>query len=250
VKIVLLTNGTFRSIGISKQREKLCLLRVLELLIHRTARARTKPSTPSGLRDTRARWTMKKRTPWPDEPPVGPSTRRSCPSRPLEAADSEKFRNAKEKWHKTPGHHGTEEVPPPRPRSHVQTTCGTLLHAMSRQHAERSCTPCPDNMRNALARMVAQVRTGHWRSVVYLKRIRKMAEDRCWFRLTSARMTRSHVLLHCPNAKLRAAREEAWEGKNPGGVRVLLANPRWERRLVKFLDLSGVGRKDDGRRNR
>jgi hypothetical protein len=55
-------------------------------------------------------------------------------------------------------------------------------------------------------------------------------------------MTRSHVLLHCSNAKLRAARMEAWEGKNRGGVRVLLANPRWERRFVKFLELSGVGR--------
>jgi hypothetical protein len=55
-------------------------------------------------------------------------------------------------------------------------------------------------------------------------------------------LTRPHVLLHCPNAKLRAARAEAWEGKTPGGVRVLLANPRWERRLVKFLELSGVGR--------
>jgi hypothetical protein len=55
-------------------------------------------------------------------------------------------------------------------------------------------------------------------------------------------MTRSHVLLHCPNAKLQAARAEAWEGKTPGGVRVLLANPRWERRLVKFIELSGVGR--------
>jgi hypothetical protein len=52
----------------------------------------------------------------------------------------------------------------------------------------------------------------------------------------------SHVLLHCPNAKLRAARAEAWEDKNPGGVWVLLVNPRWERRLVKFLELSGVGR--------
>jgi hypothetical protein len=30
--------------------------------------------------------------------------------------------------------------------------------------------------------------------------------------------------------------------KGPGGVRVLLANPRWERRLAKFLELSGVGR--------
>ena len=55
-------------------------------------------------------------------------------------------------------------------------------------------------------------------------------------------MTRSHVLLHCLNPKLRAARVEAREGKNPGSVRVLLANPRWERRFVRFLELSGVGR--------
>jgi hypothetical protein len=60
-------------------------------------------------------------------------------------------------------------------------------------------------------------------------------------------MTRSLVLLHCPNAKIRAAREEAWEGKDPGSVRVLLSNPWWEKRLLKFLELSGVGRvMDDG----
>jgi len=35
---------------------------------------------------------------------------------------------------------------------------------------------------------------------------------------------------------------EAREGRDPGGVRVLLSNPRWERRLVKFLELPGVGR--------
>jgi len=35
---------------------------------------------------------------------------------------------------------------------------------------------------------------------------------------------------------------EACEEKNPGGVRVLLANPRWERRFARFLELSGVGR--------
>jgi hypothetical protein len=52
-------------------------------------------------------------------------------------------------------------------------------------------------------------------------------------------MTHSYVLLRCPNERLRAARAEAWEGKNPGGVRV---NPRWERRFVKFLELSEVGR--------
>jgi len=39
-----------------------------------------------------------------------------------------------------------------------------------------------------------------------------------------------------------AARAEAWEGQDPGGVRVLLSNPRWEKRLVKFLELCGVGR--------
>jgi hypothetical protein len=96
---------------------------------------------------------------------------------------SEKFRKAKDRWHKTPGHHGTEEIPPPPPKK-----------------------SCLDSMRNALARMVAQIRTGHWRSAVYLKRIRKMAEDKSWFCQTSAHMTRSHVLLHCPNTKLRAAR--------------------------------------------
>jgi hypothetical protein len=31
-------------------------------------------------------------------------------------------------------------------------------------------------------------------------------------------------------------------GEEPWGVRVLLANPRWERRFVKFLELSEVGK--------
>jgi hypothetical protein len=97
-------------------------------------------------------------------------------------------------------------------------------------------------MRIALARTAAQIRTGHWRFAVYLKRIRKAADDKCWFCQGPAGMTRSHVLLHCPNANLRTAREKPWEGKTPGGVRVLLANPRWERWFAKFLELSGVGR--------
>jgi hypothetical protein len=85
---------------------------------------------------------------------------------------------------------------------------------------------------------------------VYFRRIRKRRDDRCWFCEGEARMTRSHALLHCPNATLAAARVEAWEGRNPGGVRVLLANPRWESRLLRFLELSGVGRfvEEDGRR--
>jgi len=93
-----------------------------------------------------------------------------------------------------------------------------------------------------IARTAAQTRTGHWRSATYLKMIRKRTDDKCWFCKRSVKMTRSHVLLHCPNEKLVAAREETWEGKNPGGVRVLLANARWERRFVRFLELSGVGR--------
>ena len=43
-------------------------------------------------------------------------------------------------------------------------------------------------------------------------------------------------------ARLRAARAEAWEGKDPGSIQVLPNNPRWERRWLGFLELSGVGR--------
>jgi hypothetical protein len=46
--------------------------------------------------------------------------------------------------------------------------------------------------------------------------------------------------------KIMAARVEAWEGRNPGGIRALLSNPRWERRLIRFLELSGVGRLVEG----
>jgi hypothetical protein len=52
-------------------------------------------------------------------------------------------------------------------------------------------------------------------------------------------MSRSHVLLHCPNKDLVAARVEAQDGKDLGGIHILLANPRWEKCLLKFLELSG-----------
>ena len=102
---------------------------------------------------------------------------------------------AKENWHADPAHHGTMKIPPPPPKK-----------------------PMLDKARNTVARTAAQIRTGHWRSAVYLKRIRKPGhpDDKCWFCNGTARMTRSHVLLHCKNPKLTAARLEAWEGKNPG----------------------------------
>jgi hypothetical protein len=56
-------------------------------------------------------------------------------------------------------------------------------------------------------------------------------------------MTRSHVLLHSPNVKLREAGNKATGRKDTGRCESFVAQPhRWERRLVKFLELSGVGR--------
>jgi hypothetical protein len=55
-------------------------------------------------------------------------------------------------------------------------------------------------------------------------------------------MTRAHVLMNYRNPQVVATRAEAWEGKNPGSVWRLVADPRWEKRLVRFLELSGVGR--------
>jgi len=54
-------------------------------------------------------------------------------------------------------------------------------------------------------------------------------------------MSRSHVLLHCPSAGLAAVRKEEWECRDPGSIRVLLANPPVGE-LLSFLELSGVGR--------
>ena len=63
---------------------------------------------------------------------------------------SERFRKAKDLWHANPSHHGSEEIPPPPPKK-----------------------SCMDRTRNAIARTAAQIRTGHWRSAVYFKRIKK-----------------------------------------------------------------------------
>jgi len=136
----------------------------------------------------------------------------------LKLRSSERFRAAKEAWRQDPKHHGVEEIPPPPPKK-----------------------SCMDRARNSIARTAAQIRTGHWRSAVFLKRIRKRTGGNYWF-CKGPKMARSHVLLYCANARLRAAREEAWENKNPGSIRVLLSNPRWERRLLRFLELSGVER--------
>jgi hypothetical protein len=103
---------------------------------------------------------------------------------------SQRFRNAKDEWHADPAHHGTMEIPPPNPKKSIL-----------------------DRARNSIARVASQIRTGHWRSAVYLKRIRKRSDDKCWFCKDLDRavhkMTRSHVLLNCRNHQLAAARAEA-----------------------------------------
>jgi len=102
---------------------------------------------------------------------------------------TEKFRNAKEAWHQDPNHHRAEETPPSPPKK-----------------------SCMDRAKNAIARTATQTRTGHWRSAVSLRRIRKRHDDKCWF-CRGPKMTWSYVLLHCTNGKLRTAREEAWKAK-------------------------------------
>jgi hypothetical protein len=115
---------------------------------------------------------------------------------------SERFREAKDTWHSDPTHHGTEEIPPPPPKK-------SML----------------DRARNSIARTAAQIITSHWRSAVYIKRIRKRETDHCWLcdgiGQNRHRMSRVHVLMNCRNPKVMAARAEAWEGKNPGSVRRL-----------------------------
>jgi hypothetical protein len=101
------------------------------------------------------------------------------------------YSEAKDIWHAHPAHHGTEEIPPPPPKK-------SML----------------DRARNSIARVAAQMRTGHWRSAVYLKRIRKRESDQCWLceglDRTPHRMSRAHVLLNCRNPRVVAARTEAW----------------------------------------
>jgi hypothetical protein len=55
-------------------------------------------------------------------------------------------------------------------------------------------------------------------------------------------MTGAHVLMNCRNPKVASATVEAWKGKNAGSAWRLLADPRWEKRFVRYLGLLGVGR--------
>ena len=136
----------------------------------------------------------------------------------LKANISERYNRDKAKW-TLEADRGTDAILPPPPKK-----------------------SCLDRARNGLARTATQIRSGHWRSAVYLHRIRKHHNNCCWFCSTGNKMSHSYALLHCPNPRLVAARTEAWGINKPSGVRALLSNPRWEHRLLIFLERSGVGR--------
>ena len=58
-------------------------------------------------------------------------------------------------------------------------------------------------------------------------------------------LSQDGTLLRPPIARTPAsARPERrlGEGRHPGNVRVFLASPRWGKRFLRFLELSGVGR--------
>jgi hypothetical protein len=59
-------------------------------------------------------------------------------------------------------------------------------------------------------------------------------------------MTRSHVLLHCPNAKIRTAREKAWEGEHPGSP----VEPTVGKKAPQIPRTLGGGESDGGRGRR
>jgi hypothetical protein len=54
---------------------------------------------------------------------------------------SEKFRKVKTAWHGEPSHHGTEEIPPPPPRSPAWTRCGTRWLVQRRKYAQDTRVP-------------------------------------------------------------------------------------------------------------
>jgi hypothetical protein len=59
-------------------------------------------------------------------------------------------------------------------------------------------------------------------------------------------MTGIHVLLHCP--EFEGTRREAWKDPTTGActgprsIGALLGNPRWEKRLLSFLEKTNIGK--------
>jgi hypothetical protein len=55
-----------------------------------------------------------------------------------------------------------------------------------------------------------------------------------------------NALLHCRNRTLAAVQGPAWDGNDYRSLLVHLLNPRPERRLLRFLELTGMKRTVEG----
>jgi hypothetical protein len=145
----------------------------------------------------------------------------------------------------------------PPPKSEQYTAAADIEVIEKGKH---TITPPPpkksglDKGPNWEARLGSQLRTNHWLSGVYLKLIRKCTHAGCWFcddmylgdESGPPKMTRTHVMLRC--LALEDARREAWVDNTtgaftrPSSIGALLGNPRCEKRILKCLAISGVGK--------
>jgi hypothetical protein len=137
---------------------------------------------------------------------------------------SDKFRTTKQAWHEDPANHGNGEIPP--------TASQEILPGPGQ---EWDCKDCRANPHRSLAvrgfPQADQEKAG--RPLLVLSWRPEDDEVSCARPL--------------PGGQIQGSARGGREGKDPGSIRVLLSNPRWERRLLRFLELSGVGRvMDDG----
>jgi hypothetical protein len=106
-----------------------------------------------------------------------------------------------------------------------------------------------DRAPNRLARTIAQIRTGHWLSASYLKRVRKNRDeemsDLCWW-CGQFRMSRTHVFL-CTHPDLESSRTTIWDrpgkddrkGKRPKSLGQPLGKAKWEKPLAESSQTQG-----------
>jgi ribonuclease HI len=108
-----------------------------------------------------------------------------------------------------------------------------------------------DKARDSEARISSQLRTNHWLSGVYLKRIGKRAHAGCWVcenrydHVRPPKMTRTHVMIRCPAFEdVREVCKDPTTGALtwPQSIGALLGNPRWGKCLLKFLEKTTIGK--------
>jgi hypothetical protein len=118
-----------------------------------------------------------------------------------------------------------------------------------------------DRAPNRPARTIAQIRTGHWLSALFLKRVRKIRDvnisDLCWW-CGQFRMSRTHLFLRCTHPDLENARTAIWDrpredgrkGQRPKSLGQLLGKAKSEKPLGDGITATGVGPLGPERRDR